>query len=236
MAVDEKRVRKAYNFNFSIRVPKYKTIFTYDLFNGSRTIWGRDFIKKQNIKLTDVDLYEAKRLVANRIGELTYLQNTSNKETIGYLRLQWKGKLMLAIVSAWLICEREYVSAYHGQYDKAKLKQQKLENVLGRGFFAEYEKVFLFLRENGELYEVPDQLIKSYVKNIDDYFREKDLSSPKVNSLSRFAKYVIKYLKTRRMYGYCQFEDNILQALITDFAEGSVRLNEDAVVWHNVLY
>ena len=125
MAINEKRVRKAYNFNFSVKVPKYKTIFTYDLFNGSRTIWGRNFIQEQTIALTDVDPYEAKRLVANRIGELTYLQNSANQEEIKYLRLQWKGKLMLAIVSAWLICEDEYVSSYHGQYDKARLKQKK---------------------------------------------------------------------------------------------------------------
>lgn len=236
MAVNEKRVQKAYNFNFSIRVPKYKTIFTYDLFNGSKTIWGKDFIKEQAIKLADVDPYEAKRLVANRIGELTYLQNTSNKEKGEYLRLQWKGKLMLAIVGAWLICENEYVSAYHGQYNKAKLEQKRIENVLGRGFFAEYEKVFLFLRENGEQYEVPNQFLKNYVKNIDNYFREKELVSPKVNSLSRCIKYVVKYLKTGRKYGYRQFENSILQALITDFSEEATHLREDAEVWHKVLY
>lgn len=236
MAINEKRVRKAYNFNFSVKVPKYKTIFTYDLFNGSRTIWGRDFIQEQTIALTDVDPYEAKRLVANRIGELTYLQNSANQEEIKYLRLQWKGKLMLAIVSAWLICENEYVSSYHGQYNKASLIQTKLEKLLGRGFFTEYQKVFLFLRENGEAYEVSDRLLRKYVKNIDDYFKYKKLESPKVNSFSRSVKYGIKYLRTGRNYGYCKFENCILQALITDFADGVAQLREDAEVWHKVLY
>ena len=80
MPINERRVRKACNFNFTLRVPKFKTIFIYDLFNGSKTIWGRDFIGEKTILLGDVDLYEAKRLVANRIGELTYLRNSSEIE------------------------------------------------------------------------------------------------------------------------------------------------------------
>lgn len=236
MAINEKRVRKAYNFNFSLCVPKYKTIFTYDLFNGSKTIWGRDFIGEKTIELIDVDPYEAKRLVANRIGELKYLQNASGNENVEYLRMQWKGKLMLAMMSAWLICEGEYVSSYHGQYKKAKADTERIEKLLGKGFFAEYEKVFSFLRENGERYEITDKLLEGYVKNIDLYFKEKELDSIKVNSISRLMKYTVKYIRTERKYGYRKFEDNILQALITDFSNRSVRINEDAEVWHKVLY
>lgn len=236
MAINEKRVRKAYNFNFSLCVPKYKTIFTYDLFNGSKTIWGRDFIREKTIELTDVDPYEAKRLVANRIGELIYLQNTSDKGNVEYLRMQWKGKLMLAMMSACLICESEYVSSYHGQYDKAKADAERIEELLGKGFFAEYEKVFSFLRENGRQYEISDKLLEGYVKNIDLYFKEKELNSPKVNSLSRLMKYTVKYIRTGKKYGYRGFEDNILQALITDFSDRSAQINEDAEVWHKVLY
>lgn len=236
MAINENRVSKAYNFNFSLRVPKYKTIFTYDLFNGSRTIWGRDFIGEKTIELADVDPYEAKRLVANRIGELTYLQNTSSEKKVSYLRMQWKGKLMLAVVSAWLICEGKYVSSYHGQYDKTKAEAEKIERLLGKGFFTEFERVFFFLRENGERYEVPDKLLRSYVKNIDFYFKEKGFNSPKVNSFSRLMKYTLKYMRTGMKYGYRQYEDNILQSLITDFWSDSTRLNEDADGWHRVLY
>lgn len=236
MAINENRVRKAYNFNFSLRVPKYKTIFTYDLFNGSRTIWGRDFIGEKTVALADVDPYEAKRLVANRIGEFTYLQNTSELEKSSYLRMQWKGKLMLAIVSAWLICEGEYVSSYHGQYDKTKEHAGKIEALLGESFLTEYEKVFSFLREDGEAYEVCNQQLENYIKCMDAYFSEKKLSTPKVNSVSRFIKYTIKYLRTGMQYGLIQFEEHILQALITDFSCKVVRLNEDAEVWHRVLY
>lgn len=236
MAVNEERVRKAYNFNFSIRVPKYKTIFTYDLFNGSKTIWGRDFIGEKDITLADVDPYEAKRLVANRIGELTYLQNTDSSDMNDYLRMQWKGKLVLAIVSAWLICEGEYVSSYHGQYDKIKQSVVKAENQIGKGFFAEYDKVFSFLRENGRSYEVSEDLLISYVKSMDRYFKEKGIKHPKVNSASRLIKYYIKYAKSGMKFGVVGFEDSILQALISDFCQKSARLSADADVWHRVLY
>lgn len=236
MAVNEKRVRKAYNFNFSLRTPKYKTIFTYDLFNGSRTIWGRNFIGEKKITLDDVDPYEAKRLVANRIGELTYLQDTADSDKQDYLRMQWKGKLVLAIVSAWLICEGEYVSSYYGQYEKLKKRKEEAERVIGKGFFTEYDKVFNFLRENGEAYEVPDKILINYVKNIDQYFRKKEIKVPKVNSISRLLKYILKYVKAGMSHGFFGFENNILQSLIFDFWKKSERLSRDADIWYKVLY
>lgn len=236
MPINENRVRKAYNFNFTLRVPKFKTIFTYDLFNGSRTIWGRDFIGEKVIALEDVDPYEAKRLVANRIGELTYLQNSLETEKKSYFRIQWKGKLILAIVSAWLICEGTYVSSYHGQYDKVKVHADEIESLLGESFLAEYERVFAFLRENGDIYEAPDKHLENYVRRMDSYFGGKKLDRPKVNSVSRILKYMSKYMRTKKQYGIFQFENHILQALITDYSCKDVRLNEDAEVWHRVLY
>lgn len=236
MPISEKRIRKAYNFNFSLRVPKYKTIFTYDLFNGSKTIWGRDYIGEKNISLNDVDKYEAKRLVANRIGELIYLQNTADINNRDYLRQQWKGKLVLAIISAWLICEGEYVSSYHGQFEKVREDANKIERLLGQDFFKVYKKIFCFLRENGEQYEIPDKLLRSYVRNMDLYFNEKEIKSPKVNSLSRIMKYTLKYMRSGIKYGFRQFEANILQALITDYWNKSECIEGDAEVWHRVLY
>lgn len=237
MAIAEKRVRKAYNFNFSLRVPRYKTIFTYDLFNGSRTIWGQDFIGEKKVVLDDVDIYEAKRLVANRIAELIYLQNhTEDEEQKKYLREQWKGKLMLAIVSAWLICEKEYVSSYHGQYHKIKERIEKVERVFGKGFFDEYDRVFQFLRENGAVYEVSDKKLTGYVKRIEYYFRKQGIRKPKVNSISRILKYTFKYLKTGMKYGVVGFENNILQALISHYWNQSDDVISDSEVWHRVLY
>lgn len=236
MAVNEKRVLKAHNFNYSLRTPKFKTIFTYDLFNGSRTIWGRDFIGDKGITLTEVDPYEAKRLIANRIGELTYLRDTADLDKNDYLRMQWKGKLMLAIVSAWLICEGEYVSSYHGQYERIKKNKENAERLIGKDFFSEYDKSFTFLRENGASYEIQDKLLTGYIKNMDQYFIKKEIKRPKGNTGSRLLKYTLKYMKSGMKYGIFGFENNILQSLISDFWTKSDRLSRAADAWHKVLY
>lgn len=236
MPLNEDRVRKAYNFNYSIRVPKYKTIFTYDLFNGSKTIWGKDFIGQKKVTLDVVDVYEAKRLVANRIAEMIFLMNNSSEEKVYFLRQQWKGKVILSIISAWLICEKEYVPSYHGQYKKIEVHKSKVENVLGTGFFEDYKKVFCFLRENGKPYEVLDERMSNYVKNIDDYFKKKNIQKPRVNSLSRYLKYLLKYSKTGFKYGVFDFEDSILQEIITNYWLRSNKVIVDAEVWHKVLY
>lgn len=236
MPINEKRVKKAYNFNFSIKTPKYKTIFTYDLFNGSKTIWGIDFIEQKKVDLTEVDIYEAKRLVANRIGELVYLGNTVNPNEYDYIRKQWKGKLVLAMVSAWLICEGKYVSSYHGQYEKACKSNEKMKELFGTGFFDEYRKIFHFLREDGQAYEVDDEILCKYVKVIDEYFEKKQINVPKVNSASRVLKYSIKYIESGLKYGVKGFENNILQSLISEYWKQSENLKQTANVWHKVLY
>ena len=62
------------------------------------------------------------------------------------------------------------------------------------------------------------------------------ISTPRVNCFSRSLKYAIKYLRTGMQYGFIQFEDRILQALINDFSCEEERLNRDAEVWYKVLY
>lgn len=234
MPIAQKRVEKAYNFNFSFSVPRYKTIFTYDLFNGSKTIWGEDYIRKVNVKLDDIDPYEAKRLVGNRIGELVYLQVNNNDNE--YLRKQWKGKVILAIGSAWLICQKSYVSSYYGQAEKLVEENERLKRVLGTNFIEDYKKVFLFLRKNGEPYEIPDKKLEEYVKYIDQYFVENKIGIPKVNSFSRYVKYCWKYMKSGARYGIIGFENKIIQRLIYDYWSKSGKVMADAEVWHQVLY
>lgn len=236
MAINERRVKKAYNFNFALKIPKYKTIFTYDLYNGSKTIWGHDFISEMKIQLPSVDIYEAKRLVANRIGELIYSQYITDEHRKDFLRKYWKGKLVLAIASAWLICEGEYVSSYHGQYNKIRRLVRKVENQVGKEFVKEYERVFDFLRDNGPEYEVTDKVLRGYVKKISEYFAIYGIKKTKINCSSRKVKYYVKYLKTGMKYGLIGFEDKILQALITDYYEDNPRLDEDAGTWYKVLY
>lgn len=236
MPIEENRVRKAYNYNYSIVNQKYKTIFTYDLFNGSYTIWGKDFLKNQNIYLNQVDLYEAKRLVGNRIGELIYLSVTESKGKKDYLKKQWKGKLCLAIVSAWLICEGKYASAYHKQYELIKKNVDAVKKVLGDEFIEDYNRVFSFLREDGQEYEIPDSRMKQYVSYINKYLFEKKITKPKVNNMAREIKYLSKYIKSGMPLGIINFEDKIIQSLIDGYYEDRENLKDMAILWHNVLY
>ncbi|MCD7847491.1 MAG: hypothetical protein LUG49_05635 [Oscillospiraceae bacterium] len=236
MGITEKRVRNAYNFNFSLKVPEYKTIFTYDLFNGSYTVWGTDFIGSISVPLESCDIYEAKRLVANRIGELVYNEKNAEKDQKEYLRKQWKGKLVLAMVSGWLICEKQYVSSYHGQYDAIHKKEKAVKEIFGKEFINEYEKVFMFLREDGQTYEVADNKLRGYVKAINTYFRDFGIGMPRVNSLSRNLKYFMKYVKNGMGYGLVGFENNILQGLIDEYCESSDGLEKTADTWHKVIY
>ena len=236
MAISEKRVKYANNYNLSLSIPKYKTIFTYDLFNGSKTVWGADFIGAKNIALSTVDIYEAKRLIANRIGELTRLKTIAREDDNKYLEIQWKGKLMLAIVSAWLICEQRYVSSYIGQYQQLENIKEEIKNQLGQDFFEEYHQVFSFLRGNGENFELEDFKLREYVKKIDSIFKTLNINTVKVNSISRKVKYYIKYIKIGMPFGIIGFEKKILQALITQYTEGDVSVMKTAEVWHKVLY
>jgi hypothetical protein len=235
MPIIQSRVEHVFNFNYTLRSPKFKTLFTYDLFNGSKAIWGKDFLALKNISLSSVDLYEAKRLVANRIGELTYLTSESNDNVL-YLRKQWKGKLLLAIVSAWLLMEGQYVSSYHAQLQKIDNDSEKVMKQFGKNFIPDYHAVFSFLRESGETAEISDEKMRDYVKCINDRFSEMNLKTPKVNSISRKIKYVVRYMKTSRKYGLFGFEDAILHLLITGYIKNDISVAEAADIWHKVLY
>jgi hypothetical protein len=189
MALSEKRVSGIHNFNGTLFTPKYKTLFTYDLFNGSKTIWGKDYIGSTRVTLSEIDIYEAKRIVANRIGELSFL--TSQKED-DFLEMQWKGKLMLAIVSAWLLLNNRYVSSYHEQRDIIDQNTGEIINVFGLKFMEDYTGVFAFLRDNGDSYCVPNENLRNYVSIIDKIFSDRGINKSKVNSFSRKCKYLIK--------------------------------------------
>lgn len=236
MPISAARIRKAQNFNYSLLPSRYKTVFTYDLFNGSKTIWGKDFLQENRVSLADVDPYEAKRLVANRIGELCCGCGAASDEAVSSFRRQWKRKVMLALGGAWLILNQEYVSSYRGQFDKIMSHKKAVNQALGEHFAEEYEKVFPLFQANARIYEVPDEMLKGFVQKMDQIFRTAGISRPKVNSVSRFAKYCAKYAKTGMRYGLVNFEDRILQKLITGFYEGHSDMDDTARVWRKVLY
>lgn len=231
MPISRSRIRHGHNFNFTLISPKYKTLFTYDLYHGSKTIWGQEYLNKQMVTLQSIDPYEGKRLVANRIGELLYLQQSDRPQ----LQAQWKGKLLLAIGSAWLLSRGQYVTSFRGQWQSLKA-QPDAEEVLGTGFLREYEKVFRYLRQNGGEYDIPDALLRTYTANINRYFRAHIPGKPRVNSASRMAKYMIKYAKAGAPYGMVGFENRILQALLDGYCAQDNQQYQAAKLWHKVLY
>ena len=232
MPISRRRLRYCHNFNAAICTPRKKTLFTYDLFNGSRTIWGEDIIAQRRVSLDEVDLYEAKRLIANRIGELVCMEQTGDADS----RVQWKGKVLLAIGSAWLLGKGQYTSSCAAQCERLKLLRQELEQDMGEGFYQEYEQVFRYLRRSETAYEVPDVRLREYAKRADALLKRMGLRRPRVNSLSRVAKYCIKYVKTGLKFGLFGFEDRILQELILDYYTGASALEQAARVWKRVLY
>ncbi len=236
MAISENRIKKIYNFNYSILIPKFKTLFTYDLYNGSYTLLGYDFLKKNNVLLQEVDLYEAKRLIANRIGELIYLQNQPFIENKNYLRKQWKGKLAIALGSAWLLCEEKYVSAYKQQNKIINANSADIKKVFGDGFIDDYNKIFKFLRESGAEYEISDNILKEYVYKFEEYYKQFNVDCSKVNNCARKLKYLIKYVKATKKIDVYKIEDKILQSLIDKYINGDTDLNSIAEIWHKVIY
>ena len=62
------------------------------------------------------------------------------------------------------------------------------------------------------------------------------LNKIKVNSLSRKVKYFFKYLKTERKFGLINFENNIIQSLIDEYASNNKKIEVTSSVWHGVLY
>lgn len=233
MTFNEKRVSQAHNYNRSFQKPRYYTLFNFDFYNASKTIWGHDYISEITISLDDVDPYEAKRIVANRIGELVYLTNQSEDY---YTRAQWKGKVMLAIGTAWLLLKKTYISNYHGQQEYLS-KDGTIEAVLGRDFIKEYNQVFSFLRESAEPYEVENAKLRGYVRQINNEFISHKLNKSKVNNVMRVVKYASKYYRTGCKFGLFNFENKILTSLISQFSEGQeLQLQYSAEVWHKCIY
>ena len=235
MVFSERRIKNAHNLNHSLWETRYKTIFTFDIFNGSKTIWGKDFLKSKRITIDAIDPYEAKRIVGNRIGELMYLTEDEGKND-DYTRKQWKGKVMLAICSAWLVIQKEYVSGYHSQYDRI-IDNDAAKKELGGDFIDDYKKTFEFLRESGIPFEVSDASLRKYVERISELFDSNGIKQPKVNNIARIIKNTLRYIKTGCKFGFVHFENNIISSLISQFEQGETeRLRYTAQVWHNSIY
>ena len=128
------------------------------------------------------------------------------------------------------------MSSYRHQLKKIEEDSTLVANVLGDSFFEDYYKSFSFLRDSGDPFEVDNERLRIYARRINEYYVEKGLTKPRVNSVSRFVKYSLKYVRTVKGYGILNFEDGILQSLITQFANSDSRVKDTAEIWHRVLY
>lgn len=235
MPFQERRLLLAQNHNYAFVEPKKKTLFTYDVYNGSYTIWGKDYLRLKAVIIDDVDKFEAKRIVANRIGELIHNFNRNEDISKSEYRMIWKGKIILAIVSAWLLLKGEYKSSYLKQYEIIQEKKPEIESIFGEEFVNEYKKTLLFLRESGPPYEISDDNLREYVRIINTEFIKMRLVKSQVNCLSKRIRSFIKYIKTGMHYGF-RFENTILQTIIDDFVSESDHIKDSAEVWSKVLY
>ena len=228
MPFPRSRIRRACNFNYSLLPSRWKTVFTFDLFRGSKTLWGEELLEANASRDLRLDPYEAKRIVANRIGELALSEGAGE-------RRRWQAKLILAIGAAWLIAEGLYQSSYRAQNRSILEHTDALSALLGSSFPEVYHSAFAFLREGADCFAAEDPFLRSYVEIIGDFFKRKGISRPRVNNFARWLKYCLKYLRHGgRRLG--RIEDNILSSLLAEYAADGPQLQKSAVCWHAVLY
>lgn len=230
MIMKSSRLIKGYNFNFSIKPPRYKTIFTYDLYNGSKTIWGQDFLTSYKPTLESVDPYEAKRIVANRLGEYLYNKKQNNAD----LDKIWLGKTIIAIGSAVLLLKGIYKTSYHEQKDLIETNKEQFE-FLGKEFVDSYLTAFSYLREGSKEFLLCEEELCRYVNLVNEVFEKRNLHHPKINSFSRILKYYLKYFNKYKKIDF-YIEDKTLSGLIKAFYIDKKSADTFAEIWHKVLY
>lgn len=242
MTISLSRVKNMYNFNYTIVKPKYNSIFMYDLYNGSRTIWGKDLIQeKQEKKLAKYDKYEAKRIVANRIGELAYIKYVDKAEERQIK--QWEGKLMLALGTAYCIVKGSYHSHYKKQMEFISSNQEKdnICTLLGENFVNDYVEAYNHLRLGYSTYEVPLERIKYYVErmNTQVFNTNNAYKKSKINSMSRKLKYLVSFIKTKPAdISITNIERNIIDKLIAQFIhyENCDDMKKLSIAWKRIIY
>lgn len=232
MTIRKQRVVRKFNFNYGIVSPKYNTIFMYDFYNGSKVLYGNATNIEYGIDIDWLDPYEGKRIVANRIAEMVYLSKFQDK----YTNMQWKCKIVLAIVSAWLMQKKLYVSSYFAQRNAVREHEKEFTSIYGKDFLSMYYKAFSLLRMAGEMFEFDDKLLHESVTVF--YEDNKEFYSKKSNTtgLVRHMKIILKYIKKYKNLNIFNLEDRILDSIIRYYCEDSEELEDMAEMWHNVIY
>jgi hypothetical protein len=203
----------------------------YDLYNGSKTVWGEDLLKNRKCQY---DKFEAKRIVANRIGELTYLtEHNPDNESV---KQQWKAKLLLAIGSAYCILNEKYASKYAKQMEVLEKDVDTLNSTFGKSFLKDYRNAYLFLRKGEKYIDITDRNLRNYVKKINELFIRCQIDKPKINSISRKLKYAISCFKYDKFANVFKCETEIINDLIHGYISDSKHLIHVADAWHRILY
>ncbi|WP_156146432.1 hypothetical protein [Desulfosporosinus sp. I2] len=234
MPITLERIRNKDNYNFKLsKKQELKTIFTYDLYNGSRTVWGEDYLKS-NVSLDDVDKYEMKRLIGNRIGEMLLYLEGKNKMA----QNQWKSKLILACVSALLVHLKLYKSSYKEQRNATLKANEEINSIMGTRFLKDYEYAFSFLREGGKEFNADINQLREYVDKISYLFNIEGINTPKSNNTMRKLNQYIKIFKNRRfkLLIMNNIEDYVYSNLINLFCSNNDEGFGYAKIWKQVLY
>lgn len=231
MPLSKKRIQRGDNFNYTLFSQKKKSLFMYDLMNGSKTLWGHEYLTHGKIILSQVDLYEAKRLIANRIGELIFVQQNHPEDAD-----RWKAKLVTAIGTAYLLLNGGYHPSYRKQMEELKRYCAQGKRVISNEFIQYYYQAFSFLRENGAVFNIEGHLLRNFVEKAVEMFQQNHIDRPKINCLSRKLKYGIRYLRCGGRGNLFQIEENIINTLLCVFTEDSGDIQRVAALWHEVLY
>lgn len=231
----ERRMRCVQNYNYSVGVPKKKTLFTYDVFNSAYTVWGKDYLKESEVCLNEVDMYEAKKIVANRIAEYCCFMHRGLDVSLEDYQVQWKAKILIAIGTAWLICIGKYKSSYADQYKIiASLKREAMDLFEG-DFWEDYSNAYQYLRKGGSIYNISDVHLRHYAKKINMVFNEMHLTKSRCKSLSKNIRMWKRFLSHGLKYGI-GFEDKIYQLIIDYYIDDNPAIQRLSKDWFNILY
>lgn len=231
----ERRMRCVQNYNYSMGIPKKKTLFTYDVFNSAYTVWGRDYLKESKVFLNEVDLYEAKKIVANRIAEYCCFMHRGLDISLEDYKVQWKAKILIAVGTAWLICIGKYKSIYADQYKIIACLRTEAMKLFGEDFLTDYSLAYQYLRKGGAIYDISDVHLRHYVQKINSIFNEMHLTKSRCKSLSKNIRMFKRFLSHGLKYGI-RFEDKIYQLIIDYYIKDNPAIQKVSKDWFNILY
>lgn len=232
--ISASRLTHVRNHNYSLLRPKKKTLFTYDFYNGSRTIWGREYLNHV-VTVEEIDPFEGKRIIANRVAELVYVRSRQ-----GTIREQnrWLAKIILALGTAYLIEKKSYKSSYQDQKKTLNTCELSL-SAQGRDFLILYKKAFQYLREGivGNSFLPDENHIRGYIKRAHDYYSAKGVHASHTNCAYitiREAMLLLKY-DSKNWKHIFNPKELILDNMLTSYASNSGESERWAQLWKNVL-